>query len=152
MAATSNVAARSAERSVSLFWTRRFIEVETAILDDVYRGAEARPFTTSCHALDRDLFMRISPELMLKRLVIGGMERVFEIGKQFRNEGLSARHHPEFTSIEVYQAYADHYDMMQLTEEMLRALPVNPAQVESRLTAEPVMMNLCAHVPADDTV
>jgi lysyl-tRNA synthetase, class II len=106
-------------------YQRGFVEVETAILDTVYGGAEARPFTTRYHALDRDLFLRISPELPLKRLIIGGLEKVFEIGKQFRNEGIDARHHPEFTSIEVYQAYADYHDMMALTEQLLYYLAIH---------------------------
>jgi lysyl-tRNA synthetase class 2 len=87
--------------------TRGFVEVETPVLDTAYGGAEARPFTTHCRDLGRDLFLRISPELPLKRLITGRLERVFEIGKQFRNEGIDGRHHPEFTSLEVYQAYAD---------------------------------------------
>ena len=96
--------------------------METPILDTVYGGAEARPFRTHLNALGQGLTMRISPELHLKRLVAGGMERVSEIGKQFRNEGMDASHHPEFTSLEVYQAYADYNDMMKLTEDLFSHL------------------------------
>jgi lysyl-tRNA synthetase class 2 len=85
-------------------------------------GATARPFTTYHNALDMDLFLRIAPELYLKRLVVGGFERVFEINRNFRNEGLSTRHNPEFTMVEFYQAYADYHDLMDLTEDMLRTV------------------------------
>jgi lysyl-tRNA synthetase class 2 len=85
-------------------------------------GATARPFVTHHHTLDMQLFLRIAPELYLKRLVVGGFEKVFEINRNFRNEGLSTRHNPEFTMLEFYEAYADYRDLMNLTEEMLRAL------------------------------
>ena len=85
-------------------------------------GAAARPFVTHHHALDMPLYLRIAPELYLKRLVVGGFERVFEINRNFRNEGLSTRHNPEFTMIEFYQAYAEYTDLMQLTEELIRKL------------------------------
>ena len=85
-------------------------------------GALARPFTTHHNALDVDLYLRIAPELYLKRLVVGGFERVFELGRVFRNEGLSTRHNPEFTMLELYQAYADYGDMMAITEELVAAL------------------------------
>ena len=101
---------------------RAFIEVETPMMQAIPGGATARPFVTHHHALDMQLFLRIAPELYLKRLVVGGFERVFEINRNFRNEGLSTRHNPEFTMIEFYQAYADYRDLMNLTEEMLRAL------------------------------
>lgn len=97
-----------------------FIEVETPILSDIASGASARPFTTHHNALDRELHMRIAPELYLKRLVAGGFERVYEIGRVFRNEGLSTRHNPEFTMLEGYQAFADLYDMMDLTEGLIQ--------------------------------
>lgn len=96
-----------------------FIEVETPVLQGEAGGAEARPFVTHHNALKRDLFLRIATELHLKRLVVGGFDRVFEIGRIFRNEGLSPRHNPEFTSIEMYQAYADFSDMMELAEELI---------------------------------
>lgn len=99
-----------------------FMEVETPMMQAIPGGATARPFTTYHNALDMDLFLRIAPELYLKRLVVGGFERVFEINRNFRNEGLSTRHNPEFTMIEFYQAYADYHDLMDLTEEMLRGL------------------------------
>jgi lysyl-tRNA synthetase class 2 len=101
---------------------RRFMEVETPMMQAVPGGAAARPFVTHHQALDMQLFLRVAPELYLKRLVVGGYERVFEINRNFRNEGLSTRHNPEFTMLEFYQAYADHRDLMDLTEEMLRAL------------------------------
>ncbi len=99
-----------------------FMEVETPMMQAIPGGATARPFTTYHNALDMELFLRIAPELYLKRLVVGGFERVFEINRNFRNEGLSTRHNPEFTMIEFYQAYADYHDLMDITEEMLRGL------------------------------
>ncbi len=101
---------------------RDFMEVETPMMQAIPGGATARPFVTHHHALDMQLFLRIAPELYLKRLVVGGFEKVFEINRNFRNEGLSTRHNPEFTMLEFYQAYADYHDLMNLTEEMLRAL------------------------------
>jgi len=101
---------------------RRFVEAETPMLQVIPGGASARPFITHHNALDRDMYLRIAPELYLKRLVVGGVERVFEINRNFRNEGLSTRHNPEFTMLEFYQAYADFNDLMDLTEEMLRKL------------------------------
>jgi len=99
-------------------WARGFIEVETPILNAIPSGAAARPFVTHHNVFDIDLSLRIAPELWLKRLVVGGFERIFEIGRVFRNEGISPRHNPEFTMIELYVAYWDVYDMMRLTEEM----------------------------------
>ena len=101
---------------------RSFLEVETPMMQVIPGGATARPFITHHKALDMQLFLRIAPELYLKRLVVGGFERVYEINRNFRNEGLSTRHNPEFTMLEFYQAYADFNDLMDLTEEMLRAL------------------------------
>ncbi|MFB0912087.1 MAG: lysine--tRNA ligase, partial [Glaciecola sp.] len=101
---------------------RDFMEVETPMLQVIPGGATAKPFTTHHNALDIDMYLRIAPELYLKRLVVGGFERVFEINRNFRNEGLSTRHNPEFTMLEFYQAYADFNDLMNLTEEMLRYL------------------------------
>ncbi len=97
-----------------------FLEVETPMMQPIPGGAEATPFITHHNALDLDLFLRIAPELYLKRLVVGGFERVFEINRNFRNEGISTRHNPEFTMLEFYQAYATYYDLMDLTEEMFR--------------------------------
>ena len=99
-----------------------FMEVETPLLHSVAGGALAKPFTTHHNALDMDLFLRIAPELYLKRLVVGGFEKVFEIGRVFRNEGISPRHNPEFTMLELYQAYADYHVMMELTEELVSHL------------------------------
>ncbi|MCW8927422.1 MAG: lysine--tRNA ligase [Gammaproteobacteria bacterium] len=101
---------------------REYLEVETPMMQAIPGGATAKPFTTFHNALDMELFLRIAPELYLKRLVVGGFERVFEINRNFRNEGLSTRHNPEFTMMEFYQAYADYNDLMDLTEELLRGL------------------------------
>ena len=101
---------------------RDFMEVETPMMHVIPGGAAAKPFNTHHNALDMPLFLRIAPELYLKRLVVGGFERVFEINRNFRNEGVSTRHNPEFTMIEFYQAYADYNDLMDLTEDMLRTL------------------------------
>ena len=106
----------------SFLVARDFMEVETPMLQVIPGGATAKPFQTYHNALDIDMYLRIAPELYLKRLVVGGFERVFEINRNFRNEGLSARHNPEFTMIEFYQAYADYNDLMNLTEEMLRTI------------------------------
>lgn len=99
-----------------------FLEVETPMLQAIPGGATARPFVTHHNALDIDMYLRIAPELYLKRLVVGGFDRVYEINRNFRNEGLSTRHNPEFTMLEFYQAYADYNDLMDLTEDMLRKL------------------------------
>ena len=98
---------------------RGFIDVETPVLQEIPGGGHARPFQTHHNSLNRDLFLRIALELHLKRLLVGGFERVFEVGRVFRNEGLSPRHNPEFTLLECYQAYADYEDMMQLTEDLV---------------------------------
>jgi lysyl-tRNA synthetase class 2 len=99
--------------------SKGFLEVETPMMQTIAGGAAAKPFVTHHNSLDMDLFLRISPELFLKRLLVGGMERVFEINRNFRNEGLSRRHNPEFTMIEIYQAYGDYNVMMDLTEELV---------------------------------
>jgi lysyl-tRNA synthetase, class II len=101
---------------------REFLEVETPMLQTIPGGAAARPFVTHHNALAMDMYLRIAPELYLKRLVVGGFERVYEINRNFRNEGLSTRHNPEFTMLEFYQAYANYHDLMDLTEDMLRNL------------------------------
>jgi len=99
--------------------SRGFLEVETPMMHPIAGGATARPFTTHHNALDINLYLRIAPELYLKRLLVGGFEKVFEINRNFRNEGISTRHNPEFTMLELYQAYADYKDMMTLTEELI---------------------------------
>jgi len=101
------------------FDDRGFLEVETPMMQQIAGGAAARPFKTHHNALDQDLFLRIAPELYLKRLVVGGFDRVYEINRNFRNEGVSTQHNPEFTMLEFYQAYANYHDLMLLTEEML---------------------------------
>ncbi|MGD8999289.1 MAG: lysine--tRNA ligase [Granulosicoccaceae bacterium] len=101
---------------------RAFIEVETPMMQGIPGGAAARPFMTHHNALDMQLYLRIAPELYLKRLVVGGFERVYEINRNFRNEGLSTRHNPEFTMLEFYEAYADYHDLMDMTEILLRGL------------------------------
>jgi lysyl-tRNA synthetase class 2 len=98
---------------------RGFVEVETPVMQPIAGGAMARPFVTHHNTLDMDLFLRIAPELYLKRLVVGGMDRVYEIARNFRNEGISTQHNPEFTMLEFYQAYGDYQDLMTMTEEML---------------------------------
>ncbi|MCF8109878.1 MAG: lysine--tRNA ligase [Desulfobacteraceae bacterium] len=100
--------------------SRDYLEVETPMMQPIAGGADARPFKTHHNALDMDLYLRIAPELYLKRLVVGGLERVFEINRNFRNEGVSTQHNPEFTMLEFYQAYSTYQDLMDLTEEMFR--------------------------------
>ncbi|MBD3609734.1 MAG: lysine--tRNA ligase, partial [Gammaproteobacteria bacterium] len=115
-----------------------FMEVETPMMQVIPGGATARPFSTFHNALSMDLFLRIAPELYLKRLVVGGFERVYEINRNFRNEGLSTRHNPEFTMLEFYEAYADYHDLMDLTEELLRGI------------AEDVIGNATIHYQGDE--
>lgn len=109
----------------NFFTQRDFLEVETPMLQVIPGGATARPFITHHNALDLPMYLRIAPELYLKRLVVGGFERVFEINRNFRNEGLSTRHNPEFTMIEFYQAYATYHDLMDLTEALMRGLALD---------------------------
>ena len=104
------------------FVARGYLEVETPMMQPIPGGAAARPFVTHHHALDMELYLRIAPELYLKRLVVGGMDKVFEINRNFRNEGMSTRHNPEFTMLEFYEAYQDYHYLMDLTEELLRGL------------------------------
>src|SRR5438876_7748099 len=96
-----------------------FVEVETPVLQPVYGGALARPFTTHHNALDRELYLRIATELYLKRLIVGGLEKVYELGKDFRNEGISHKHNPEFTMLETYEAWADYERVAAMTEELV---------------------------------
>ena len=113
------------------FDDRGYLEVETPMMQPVAGGAAAKPFKTHHNALDLELYLRIAPELYLKRLVVGGMDRVYEINRNFRNEGVSTQHNPEFTMLEFYQAYANYHDLMDLTEELIRqvALEVNGSLV-----------------------
>ncbi|RSL19352.1 lysyl-tRNA synthetase class 2 [Edaphobacter aggregans] len=107
-------------RAIRAFFDGRgYLEVETPMMQQIAGGAAARPFTTHHNELDIDLFLRIAPELYLKRLVVGGLDRVYEINRNFRNEGVSTRHNPEFTMLEFYQAYANYHDLMRLTEELI---------------------------------
>src|SRR5207302_11266118 len=99
-----------------------YLEVETPMMQPIAGGALARPFVTHHNALDLDLFLRIAPELYLKRLIVGGIPKVYEINRNFRNEGISTQHNPEFTMLEFYQAYAESADFMRLTEEMIASL------------------------------
>lgn len=101
---------------------RNFIEVETPVLNTLAGGAAAKPFVTHHNTLDIDLYLRVAPELYLKRLIVGGLEKVYEIGRLFRNEGMSVKHNPEFTSIEIYQAYADYRGIMELSENMISSV------------------------------
>ena len=103
----------------TFFDSRDYLEVETPMMQQIAGGAAARPFRTHHNALDMDLFLRIAPELYLKRLVVGGLDRVYEINRNFRNEGVSTQHNPEFTMLEFYQAYANYHDMMQITEDLV---------------------------------
>jgi lysyl-tRNA synthetase class 2 len=103
---------------------RRFLEVETPMMHYIPGGATARPFTTHHNALDLDLYLRVAPELYLKRLTVGGLERVYEINRNFRNEGVSTRHNPEFTMLELYEAYATYTEVMDLTEAMIRDVAI----------------------------
>ena len=137
----------------------KFMEVETPMMHPIPGGAAARPFTTHHNELDRDLYLRIAPELYLKRLVVGGFERVFEINRNFRNEGVSANHNPEFTMLEFYQAFADYRDAMRLTERMLRKVCKQTLGTEEltyqddeidlskRFTRMTMLNALCEHNP-----
>ncbi len=115
------------------FVARGFLEVETPMMQPIPGGAAARPFVTHHNALDMDLYLRIAPELYLKRLVVGGLEKVFEVNRNFRNEGISTRHNPEFTMLEFYWAYADYQDLMDLTETLLR-------EVAARICGTPTLV------------
>ena len=108
---------------------RGYMEVETPVLNTISGGATARPFITHHNTLDIDMYMRIATELPLKRLVVGGMERVYEIGRIFRNEGMDPKHNPEFTTVELYEAYADFNDMMDLFEELLSSAAEDPGHL-----------------------
>ena len=103
---------------------RQYVEVETPMMQPLYGGAAANPFVTHHNTLDMDLYLRIAPELYLKRLVVGGLDRVYEINKNFRNEGISTKHNPEFTMLEFYQAYTDYLGLMDLSEELLKAVAI----------------------------
>jgi lysyl-tRNA synthetase, class II len=121
-------------RAVRTFFDERgYMEVETPMMQSIAGGAMARPFTTHHNALDIPLFLRIAPELYLKRLVVGGLDRVYEINRNFRNEGVSTQHNPEFTMLEFYQAYANYHDLMDLTEELVKFVAM---EVNGTLTTE----------------
>src|SRR5207247_1706563 len=103
----------------SFMTARGYLEVETPMMQPIAGGALARPFVTHHNTLDMPLYLRVAPELYLKRLTVGGFERVFEINRNFRNEGISTQHNPEFTMLEFYEAYADYHALMTLTEELI---------------------------------
>ena len=142
---------------------RGYVEVETPMMQPIYGGALARPFQTHHNTLDVDLFLRVAPELYLKRLVVGGLDRVYEISRNFRNEGISSQHNPEFTMLEFYQAYSDYRDLMDLSEELLRntAAAVNDGNPEvefegqkidfSRLRRISLKEAIVEHWPEDAT-
>ena len=122
-----------------------FVEVETPVLQPQYGGAEARPFVTHVAAFDQTMYLRIAPELYLKRLIIGGMGRVYEIGRNYRNEGLSSRHHPEFTALELYQEGADYTDMMAICERLINHVTIHvcgATRVTSHMGSDPVEVEL----------
>ena len=139
---------------------RQFLEIETPVLQSEAGGADARPFITHHNTLDLPLYLRIATELHLKRLVVGGFERVYELGRIFRNEGMSTRHNPEFTSVEVYQAYSDYIGMMELTESMIADVCASrcaaahgsitraPISISRRLGVGPPCMSWCWRPPA----
>ncbi len=132
---------------------RGYVEVETPMMHSIVGGAAARPFRTHHNALDLDLYMRIAPELHLKRLVVGGFERVYEIGRNFRNEGLSRKHNPEFTMLEFYQAYATYEDLMTLTEQMFQELARAVAGgVEITYQGQKVDLGSFERIPMKDAI
>ncbi|MBR7141845.1 MAG: lysine--tRNA ligase, partial [Clostridia bacterium] len=121
--------------------SKGFVEVETPVLNTIAGGASARPFITHHNTLDLNMYMRIAPELYLKRLIVGGFDKVYEIGKMFRNEGMDVKHNPEFTMMELYQAYADYNDMMDITEEIYHAA-LTAAGKGDKITYEGVEIDL----------
>ncbi len=132
------------------FFEKGYMEVETPVLQSIYGGAEARPFTTTLNALDQEMFLRISLEPSLKKLIVGGYEKVFEIGKVFRNEGLSTRHNPEFTLLEAYAAYNDYNDMMVLVETLYERLALETfgtTEVPARLPGSDEVIYLQMKAP-----
>ncbi len=150
-------------------WALGFLEVETPILNTIASGSDARPFSTHHNALDSDFFLRIAPELWLKRLVVGGFERVFELGRVFRNEGVSPRHNPEFTMLEIYAAYWNYEDMMSFTEELVAGVAMDvlgtteieyqgrafsfaapwPRRAMAELASEAVREDVSVHTPRE---
>ena len=132
------------------FEERDFLEVETPMMQPIPGGAAARPFITHHNTLDMELYLRVAPELFLKRLLVGGFERVFELNRNFRNEGISVRHNPEFTMVEFYQAYATFEDLMQLTEELFVTLATKSVAVYKYAMASSDRFH-AALAPPDDS-
>ena len=119
-----------------------FLEVETPVLQSIYGGASARPFTTHHNMLDQSFYLRIADELYLKRLIIGGFDKVYELAKNFRNEGMDSNHNPEYTSLEYYQAYSDMFDMMDLTENLIRYVALETGEVKFEYNANKIDLNI----------
>ena len=119
-----------------------FLEVETPVLQSIYGGASARPFTTHHNTLDQSFYLRIADELYLKRLIIGGFDKVYELAKNFRNEGMDSNHNPEYTSLEYYQAYSDMFDMMDLTENLIQYVALETGEVKFEYNANKIDLNI----------
>ena len=119
-----------------------FLEVETPVLQSIYGGASARPFTTYHNTLDQSFYLRIADELYLKRLIIGGFEKVYELAKNFRNEGMDSNHNPEYTSLEYYQAYSDMFEMMDLTENLIQYVALETGEVKFEYNANKIDLNI----------
>ena len=143
------IRARVVRELRTFFDERGFLEVETPMMHPIPGGASARPFATHHNSLDLDLYLRVAPELYLKRLLVGGLDRVYELNRCFRNEGLSPRHNPEFTTIEFYQAFADYHDLMDLTEALLKRL-LNALELGQAITVDGQRIDFGGAIPRRD--